>query len=344
MPCISGCVVSPNITRGRFGGIHNPKSDQKDLTSMRYFPDPDKNLDLGAVNRVVEAAFADHGKGLVQMPPKVYVTLPAGDFRTMPGFLPSLGIAGVKIVNVHPDNPKMGLPTVMALTVILDIATGKPAAILNATRLTDLRTGAAGAIAAKYLAPKKECVLGVIGTGRQAEAQVRATAQEVILTSVRVWSRDPVHAKAFAARLAPLSAESVSLEKACDCDILVTTTPSRTPVIRSEWIHPGMHINAIGADAPGKEELDPEILHRARVFVDDPAQAFHSGEINVPISTGKYQPWMIAGTLGEVVTGKRKRESPDEITVFDSTGLAVQDLAIASLAMRQASGMELPFL
>jgi len=311
---------------------------------MRYFPDPDKNLELGDVNRVVEAAFADHGKGLVQMPSKIYVTLPAGDFRTMPGFLPTLGIAGVKIVNVHPDNPKVGLPTVMALTIILDIATGRPAAILNATRLTDLRTGAAGAIAAKYLAPRKECVLGVVGTGRQAEAQVRATAQEISLSRVLVWSRNSAHAAAFAARLAPLPAESTSLERACGCDILVTTTPSRAPLIKSEWIRPGTHINAIGADAPGKEELAPEILHRARVFVDDPAQAFHSGEINVPISTGTYQPWMIAGTLGEVVIGKRKRESDEEITVFDSTGLAIQDLAIASLAMRQAAGMELPFL
>ena len=323
---------------------HNAKSDQVNQSGMRYFPDPDKNLDIGDVNRVIEAAFADHGKGLVQMPPKIYVTLPAGDFRTMPGFLPTLGIAGVKIVNVHPDNPKVGLPTVMALTIILDIATGKPAAILNATRLTDLRTGAAGAIAAKYLAPRKECVLGVVGTGRQAEAQVRATAQEISLSRVLVWSRNPAHAAAFAARLAPLPAESAPLERACDCNILVTTTPSRAPLIKSEWIRPGTHINAIGADAPGKEELDPEILHRARVFVDDPAQAFHSGEINVPISTGKYQPWMIAGTLGEVVIGKRKRESDEEITVFDSTGLAIQDLAIASLAMRQATGMELPFL
>jgi alanine dehydrogenase len=311
---------------------------------MRYYPDPDRGLDIGDVNRAVEAAFADHGKGLVQMPPKVYITLPAGDFRTMPAYLPTPGIAGVKVVNVHPDNPKVGLPTVMALTIILDTATGQPTAILNATRLTDLRTGAAGAIAAKYLAPQKECVLGVIGTGRQAEAQVRATAQELTLTSVRVWSRNSAHAKAFARRLTPLDAESVSLEKACDCDVLVTTTPSRTPVVKSEWIHAGTHINAIGADAPGKEELDPDILHRARVFVDDPAQAFHSGEINVPISRGIYQPWMIAGTLGEIVIGKRKRENKDEITVFDSTGLAIQDLAIASIAMRQSTGMELPFL
>ena len=192
---------------------------------MRYFPDPDQGVDIGDVNRAVEAAFADHANGLVQMPPKVYITLPTGDFRTMPAYLPSQRIAGVKIVNVHPDNPKAGLPTVMALTVILDTATGMP---------TAMRTGAAGAVAAKYLAPKKECVLGVIGTGRQAEAQVRATARELSLTRVRVWSRNPAHAEAMAARLAPLDAESVSIERACDCDVLVTTTPSRAPIVKSE--------------------------------------------------------------------------------------------------------------
>jgi len=310
---------------------------------MRYYPEPEKNLGLAAVNAAVEAAFADHGKGLVQMPPKVYVTLPAGDFRTMPAYLPSLDIAGVKIVNVHPENPKKGLPSVMALTVILDTATGRPHAILNATRLTEMRTGAAGAIAAKYLAPKKECVLGVIGTGRQAEAQVRATAQELAITAIRVWSRNPAHAEAFAGRFREFDAKDVSLEAACDCDVLVTTTPSRTPLVKNEWIHEGMHINAIGADAPGKEELDPAILRRSRVFVDDPAQAVHSGEINVPIRRGLYAAGMIAGTLGEIVTGRKGRQRPGEITVFDSTGLAIQDLAIASIAMRQADFMELPF-
>jgi len=323
---------------------HNAKSEQVYQSFMRYYPDPDQGLDIGDVNRAIESAFADHGNGLVQMPPKVYITLPTGDFRTMPAYLPSLGIAGVKIVNVHPGNRDVGLPTVMALTLILDPATGQPTAILNATRLTDMRTGAAGAVAAKYLAPKKECVLGVIGTGRQAEAQALATAQVISLTNVRVWGRNPAHAEAFATRLAPLDAKSVSIEQACDCDVLVTTTPSRAPIVKNEWIHEGTHINAIGADAPGKEELDPTILHRARVFVDDPAQAFHSGEINVPINKGLYKPCMIAGTLGEVVIGRRKRENPDEITVFDSTGLAIQDLAIASIAIRQATGMDLPFL
>jgi alanine dehydrogenase len=310
---------------------------------MRYYPEPEKNLSLAAVNAAVERAFADHGNGLVQMPPKVYVTLPSGDFRTMPAYLPSQNIAGVKIVNVHPENPRQGLPAVMALTVILDTLTGRPVAVLNATRLTEMRTGAAGAIAAKYLAPKKECVLGVIGTGRQAEAQVRAAAQELTITGLLVWSRNPSHAEAFAARFADYGAKAVPLERACDCDVLVTTTPSRTPLVKNEWIREGTHINAIGADAPGKEELDPAILQRARVFVDDPAQAVHSGEINVPVRSGIYPTTGIAGTLGEVVTGRKGRKSPDEITIFDSTGLAIQDLAIASIAMQNADFMELPF-
>jgi alanine dehydrogenase len=264
----------------------------------------------------------------------------------MPGYLPSLDLAGVKIVNVHPDNPGLGLPTVMALTVILDTMTGQPTAILNATRLTDMRTGGAGAVAAKYLSPKKEVVLGVIGAGRQAEAQVRAIREELVVTEIRAWSRNPAHAEAFARTLSMAGPDekSVTLEQACDCDLLVTTTPSRSPLVKSAWIHEGTHINAIGADAPGKEELDPAILARARVFVDDPAQAVHSGEINVPITQGLFQPAMIAGTLGEVVIGKCRRESREEITVFDSTGLAIQDLAIASVAMKSGAGIELPFI
>jgi len=311
---------------------------------IRYFSEPEKNLDVLAVNRAVEAAFAEHGRGNVQMPPKVYVSFPHGDFRTMPAYLPSQNIAGVKVVNVHPDNPKKGLPTVMAVTIILDIETGIPVAILNATGLTDLRTGAAGGVAAKYLSPKKDIVLGVAGSGRQAEAQVAAISRDLDITGLKVWSRHPEHAEASAKKFPGFDAKGVSLEKVCDCDVLVTTTPSREPIIRNEWIHEGMHINAIGADAKGKEELDPEILHRARVFVDDPAQAFHSGEVNVPIAKGLFETWMIAGTLGEVIIGKRKRESPKEITVFDSTGLAIQDLAIASIAMKSAKAVELPFL
>jgi alanine dehydrogenase len=231
----------------------------------------------------------------------------------------------------------------MALTVILDIETGQPVAIINATRLTDMRTGAAGAIAAKYLSAKKEIVLGVVGTGRQAEAQVTAISRELKIRQVKIWGRDPDHIRKFADRFMEFPCLSVSLENACDCDVLVTTTPSRSPLIRSEWIHSGTHRNAIGADGSGKEELDPALLRRAQVFVDDPAQAIHSGEINVPITNGLYRADEIAGTLGEVVIGKKKRENPDRITIFDSTGLAIQDLAIAKIAIQHGKKIELPF-
>jgi len=252
-------------------------------------------------------------------------------------------MAGVKIVNVHPDNRAAGLPTVMALTVILDVATGIPKAVINATRLTDMRTGAAGAVAAKYLSPKKEVVLGVIGSGQQAEAQVQAISRELTLTGIRVWSREEKNAQAFADQFRDFQAAATSIERACDADVVVTTTPSRKPLVMHEWIHDGTHINAIGADAPGKEELDPLILKRAKVFVDDRPQAIHSGEINVPITKGLFHAHDIAGTLGEVVVGVKGRRRPDEVTVFDSTGLAIQDLAIASLAMAAGKWVELPF-
>lgn len=310
---------------------------------MEYYTDTDMGLDIGLVNRAVESAFADHGRGEVQMPPKVYITLPEGDFRTMPAYIPSLGIAGVKVVNVHPGNPSRNIPTVMALTIILDIGTGIPVAILNATRLTDMRTGAAGAVAAKFLSPKQAIILGVVGTGRQAEAQVAAISRELAIRQIRIWSRNPDHVRKFADRFMEYPCIAAPIERVCDCDLLVTTTPSREPIIRDEWIHDGTHINAIGADAPGKEELDPAILQRAQVFVDDPAQAVHSGEINVPISRGLFRETEIAGTLGEVVIGKKKRKNADAITVFDSTGLAIQDLAIAKIAMQHGKRFELPF-
>ena len=310
---------------------------------MRYCAQPEKRLEYREVNRAIEAAFREHGEGRVQMPPKVYITFPKGDFRTMPAYLPALEIAGVKIVNVHPENRDHGLPTVMAMTILIDPESGVPRAVLNATSLTDMRTGAAGAVAAKYLLPKREVTVGVIGSGRQAEAQVKALADVRRIIGIRIWSRDGKNAAAMASRFPDYDAGVAGLERTCDADVVITTTPSRTPLVENEWIHEGTHINAIGADAPGKQELDPRILLRARVFVDDMAQAVHSGEVNVPISTGLFSPERIAGTLGEVVIGKKRRERPDEVTVFDSTGLAIQDLAIARLALEGAEWIDLPF-
>jgi alanine dehydrogenase len=164
---------------------------------MKYYPGPEKMLDIGDVNRVTEEAFPEHGTGNVQMPSKIYVTFPHGDFRTMPAYLPTMNIAGVKIVNVHPGNRSLGLPSVMALTLILDPGTGVPQALLNATALTDMRTGAAGAVAARHLSRKNEIELGLIGTGRQAEMQLAAIAYELAIRKVKIWSLDEKLAEAF---------------------------------------------------------------------------------------------------------------------------------------------------
>ena len=312
---------------------------------MQYYARPEAGLDLSRVNETVEAAFAAFARGETEMPPKVYVTLPGGDFRTMPAYIPALGLAGVKIVNVHPGNPARGLETVMALMVLLDPPTGMPYAILNATGLTDLRTGAAGAVAARHLCRKQDGVeLGLVGAGRQAETQLEATAAWLGIDRVRVWSRRRGDRGGLRPEVSRFEIRADSLERTADCDLLVTTTPSRAPLVMSAWIRDGTHINAIGADAPGKQELDPAILLRAAVFVDDPRQAVHSGEVNVPIATGLYSVDRIAGTLGDVVLGRIGRRSESEVTVFDSTGLAVQDLAIAGVALEgRKPGVELEF-
>jgi alanine dehydrogenase len=310
---------------------------------MNYYPTPERGLDLTMVNDAIEKVFAEHGRGNVQMPPKVYINLDTGDFRTMPAYVPALEMAGVKIVNVHPGNPGAGLPTVMALTIILEVKTGLPVAILNATGLTDMRTGAAGAVACKYLSPKKQVRLGLIGSGRQAQAQLEAISRVLMIDEVRVWSRNEGNARAFCMRNPGFECRSLPIEQACDCEVLVTTTPSRAPVVMDEWIHEGTHINAIGADAHGKQELDPRILKRAKIFVDDPVQAVHSGEINVPITRGLLTLGEIAGTLGDVVLKRNGRERPGQVTVFDSTGLAIQDLAIAKIALESGDAIPLKF-
>jgi alanine dehydrogenase len=312
---------------------------------MQYYPRPEAGLDLSRVNEAVETAFAAFARGETEMPPKVYVTLPGGDFRTMPAYVPALGLAGVKIVNVHPGNPARGLETVMALIVLLDPPTGMPYAILNATGLTDLRTGAAGAVAARHLCRRQDGVeLGLVGAGRQAETQLEATAAWLGIDRVRVWSRRAATAEAFVRRFPQFDIRAETLERTADCDLLVTTTPSRAPLVMDAWVRDGTHINAIGADAPGKQELDPAILLRASVYVDDPRQALHSGEVNVPISSGLYSIDQIAGTIGDVIIGRAGRRSEDEVTVFDSTGLAVQDLAIAGVALgAEKPGVRLEF-
>jgi len=300
-------------------------------------------LDMKGTLKVVEEAFRQHGLKKVQMPPKLYLYFKNhnGDLRTMPGYLEEQDITGVKIVNVHPDNPRIGLPTVMALVILNSTETGAPLAIMDGTYLTDMRTGAAGGVAVKYLARKNAKTVGFVGTGNQARSQLMAINEIIDIHEIKATSTSEKQTLAFKDDMESKIDCEITPEKTirqvCDCDILVTTTPSRQPIVMNEWISEGTHINAIGADAPGKEELDPLILKRANVIVDDIEQASHSGEVNVPISKGSLSVEDIFGELGEVITGKKKARMTDsDITVFDSTGLAIQDIATADMVYRKA--------
>jgi alanine dehydrogenase len=206
-----------------------------------------------------------------------------------------------------------------------------------------MRTGAAGGIAAKYLARKDASTIGLIGSGRQAWTQM--LAYKAVFGSqikmVKVYDLNLAASKSLAERISKeLGYDAIAYDQpqcAADADIVVTTTPSRKPILRLAWIKPGTHINAIGADAPGKQELETLLTVAAKVFVDSLDQASHSGEINVPWTEGQLDEVKLAGTLGAVIAGaKPGRVNDQDITVFDSTGLSIQDMAVAHLVYERA--------
>ena len=284
---------------------------------------------------VVEKAFKELTEGKGAMPSKVYLTVKDGDFRAMPAALP--GAAGMKWVNVHPGNPLKGLPTVMAVLIYNDPATGYPLAIMDATESTAFRTAATSAIASKYLARKNSKTLGIVGAGRQASTHIMAHRLIFDFKEIRVFD---ISSEAVASLIKGFPESPIkerSLEETVKSDIVCTLTPAHQPVVKSRWIMPGTHINAVGADAQGKEELEPSILNDAMVVVDDLRQASHGGEINVPISKGLFKKQQIYATLGEIITGiKTGRTDNKIITVFDSTGLAIEDIAVARLLYEKA--------
>jgi alanine dehydrogenase len=292
-------------------------------------------IKMSDVINVVEEAFRMYGEGRGSMPAKTYLSVEHGDFRAMPAALP--GCAGVKWVNVHPQNPSLGLPTVMATLIYSDPETGYPLAIMDATEVTAYRTGAAAAVASKYLARRDSHTIGIIGAGFQAHTQILAHAELFSPISIKAFDVSEAAVERLTNVFPQLSIRNCSIQEAVASDIMCTLTPSRSPIIKKEWIVAGTHINAIGADAPGKQELDPSILKEAIVVVDDLEQASTSGEINVPIQKGIYGIRAVHGTLAELVVGKKKGRADNKtITVFDSTGIAVEDIAVARLLFEKA--------
>ncbi len=299
---------------------------------------------IATVVDAVEEAFGAYERGDAIMPAKSYIDLPQynGDFRSMPAYLDAgdWDAAGVKWVNVHTDNPREhDLPTVMGTMIYTDPETAFPLAILDGTAITRLRTGAAAAVATRHLAIDDATSLGLVGAGAQSYTQLEAIATvrdiERVVIADRNDNRQEAFIDAFADRF---DVEAGSIEEAAACDVLSTVTPVREPIVSRDALGEQTHVNAIGADAEGKQEHEPQTLLDARLIIDDYEQCVHSGEINVPYAAGEVTDDDIDGELGQVVAGNAPGRQPaDGPTLFDSTGLAIQDVAAAHTVYEQAS-------
>lgn len=293
--------------------------------------------------RAVEAvreAFVAYARGDWTMPPKVYVpAYPAGDFRAMPAL--GGGHALLKWVTSFPGNPERGLPTVTGLVLLSDAENGTLKAVLDAGAVTALRTGAAAVLAAETLGRADAGVASVIGAGVNGEATARTFVARGRLP-VLLWDVDSQRAAAVAERTGADVAPS--REEALAVDIVVTVTPGREIVLTDGLLEPGQHASLMGADGPGKAEIAVPELTRAHVFCDDWEQASHNGELVHAFEAGALSQTDVT-ELGAVLAGDAAgRRDDDEITAFDSTGLAIQDLAIALAAMQRADELDLPTL
>jgi alanine dehydrogenase len=288
-------------------------------------------------------AFAAYERGDAQMPAKSYIDLPQyeGDFRSMPAYLDAgeWDAAGIKWVNVHVDNPdEFDLPTVMGTMVYSDPRNAFPLAVMDGTSLTRLRTGAAAAVATDHLAVEDARSLGIVGAGVQSYTQLEGIAEIRPIEEVVVSDIDEAAVARFVERYADdFDVRAGSIEEAAACDVLSTVTPVEEPIVPRSALGEHTHVNAMGADAAGKHEHEDETLLDAKLVIDDFAQTTHSGEINVPWSAGVLDEDDIHAELGEIVVGDEPGREPDDgITLFDSTGLAIQDVAAAHVVYEHA--------
>jgi ornithine cyclodeaminase/alanine dehydrogenase-like protein (mu-crystallin family) len=283
----------------------------------------------------VRAAFLAYHRGEWSMPPKVYVpAYPAGDFRAMPAL--GAGHAALKWVTSFPGNPARGLPTVTGVVLLSDASDGRLVAMLDAGAVTALRTGAAAVLAAETLGrPGSAAVVGAGVNGKAAARTFAARGQEVLL-----WDVDPARTEAAAEELG--AGVAASREAALAADRLVTVTPGHELVLPEGSLRAGQHVSLMGADGPGKAEIAVAELGRAQVFCDDWEQASHNGELAHAVEEGVLDRDDVT-ELGAVLAGAAPgRRSNDEITAFDSTGLAIQDLAIALAAIERAGDLDVP--
>ena len=294
-----------------------------------------------AVTKAVEGAFKALAQDRAECWPIVRETLGYADatFGFKSGFDRSLPAMGIKAGGLWPGNAAKGLANHQSTVVLFDLETGAPKALVRATYLTALRTAAASALSIRHLAREDARTLGIIGAGGQGEWQVRAALAERSLEKVMIFDAKAESALALAACIAQLGVET-SVTSAEDLarasDVIITITPARAPVLMGEWVKPGTHIAAMGSDTVGKQELTVDLVSSAALFGDVAEQAISLGECQHAFAAGNIKSEDIT-CMGDVLLGQHDgRKSEEEITVFDSTGMALQDLASCELALQLA--------
>ena len=309
-------------------------------------------LTLEECTAAVELAFRLHGEEKTAPPAVLGVHLANGGFHVKAGVLPlSTSYFAAKVNANFPENPlRFGLPTIQGLIVLSDAVNGRPLAVLESSHITALRTAAATAVAAKYLARPDSRILTICGCGTQARAQLPAIARLFRIEAVFAYDADPQRASDFARDLAPMNIAITPVDDLADsvrrCDICITCTTSHEPVVGENDARPGTFITALGADNPHKHEIEPALMARSKIVCDVLQQCASMGDLHHALEAGILAISAVHAELGQVVSGRKPgRESPEEIIIFDSTGMALQDIAASAVvyekAIRQHAGTSL---
>jgi ornithine cyclodeaminase len=303
-------------------------------------------LSMDDLIQSMESALAEFSAGRTAQPLRTVIEVGPSHafFGVMPAYMPAIGALGTKLVTVFGSNSAIGLPSHLATILLMDSTTGELLAVMDGRYITEARTAAVSAVSARLLSREDAGVLGILGSGVQARSHLRAFSHVRALRDVKVWSPDARRRREFAdtmhreiaAPIAPVSSAQEAVEGA---DLVIVATASRDPVLRSEWISDGAHIAAVGACRPDQREMDTALVARARVFVDSRTGALaEAGDLLLPMREGAFDAGHIVGELGQLAAGTvTGRETPRDVTLFKSLGMAVEDVAAAHLAYERAT-------
>jgi alanine dehydrogenase len=302
-------------------------------------------IDIDELIEALEQAHIQYSTGNAVMPVRLVVPLPqiGGRITSMPGYLNADKALGMKVVTYFQNNPKQNLPAILATIMLFSAETGKMIAAMDGSYITAIRTACASAMATKVLANPQTPVLGILGAGVQARAHIQALARVRKLEKIKLYSPSGASAAALKQEMAPQFQATIEATNSADeavrnADLVVTVTTAKEPILKKDWLKPGVHINAVGSHRPDLREIDGATLARAKVVVDSrEAIMAECGDILLAIKEGSIAKENIHGEIGEVLAGtKPGRARADEITLYKSVGIAIQDVATANLVYYKA--------